>query len=304
MIALTKDLYNKACEFLFTNNPYTWVYGIARTTLAIGTLITLLFSSNYVLFDYEMYHAIKTDTFYRSINLFVIMGWSNLVFAKVIAIFILILVCTGYYPRITGIFHWWVALSFFHASSIIEGGDQINAILTFLLVPITLLDSRKSHWGLEKNPSRNKRYVGNLMLVLMAIQMAMIYLNAVVEKMYTQTEEWKLGNAFYYYANDSYFGYSDWMNPLMETLLSNSFIVSSITWGTLLLELLLFGVLFSSKKIKLAIFPLGVLFHFMIIVFFGLFSFFFAMLGGLILYLIPSYLPKEIAFKWLKKSNT
>ncbi|BDS15149.1 sporulation-delaying protein SdpB family protein [Aureispira anguillae] len=290
MLQFYKKFYDKSSDFLFTQNPYTWVYGLARTILAIGTLITLTFSSVDVLFDYSIFHEVNAKNLFSNVNFFMIFGWGQLGLAKIIAILILLVAASGIYPRYTGIFQWWIASSFFYASSIVEGGDQINAILCFLFIPMTLLDNRRWHWG-TKEFSENKKFVGNLMLVLISIQMSMVYLNAVTDKMYASTEEWKLGNAIYYYLKDSYFSYPDWMDPLMTNLLANSVVVSSITWGTLFLELVLFGILFSNKNVKLALLPFAVLFHLGIALFLGLVSFFMAMLGGLIIYLVPKDAP-------------
>lgn len=59
--------------------------------------------------------------------------------------------------------------------------------------------------------------------------------------------------------------------------------------------MILFGVFFSNKKIKLALFPFAVLFHLGIAVFLGLISFFMAMLGGLVIYLTPKDSPSPYA---------
>ncbi len=290
MIQFYKNFYHASSDFLFQRNPYTWVYGLARTILAVGTLITLSCSSVDVLFDETIFHQVNAKHLFSNINYFMLFGWENLALAKGIAIVLLLITASGIYPRLTGIFQWWIASSFFYASTIIEGGDQINSIICLLFIPVTLLDSRKWHWGITSS-SENKNFVGNLMFLLIAIQMAMIYLNAVTDKVYAGTEEWKLGNAIYYYLNDSYFSYPDWMDPLVTNLLANSFIVSSLTWGTMFLELILFGILFSTKNIKFAFFPIAVIFHFGIAIFLGLISFFMAMTAGLIIYLIPKELP-------------
>ncbi|MEM1320429.1 MAG: sporulation-delaying protein SdpB family protein [Bacteroidota bacterium] len=303
MIRFYQNLYQKFAEALFRPNPYTWVYGLTRSILALGTLITLAFSSVDVLFDDAIFHEVNAKYLFSDFNFFMIFGWDHLGLAKAIAMVILLLTASGLYPRMTGLLQWWIASSFFYSSSIIEGGDQINAIICLLLVPLTLLDNRRWHWE-TGDFSENKRFVGNLAFVLITVQMAMVYLNAASDKIYAATEEWKLGNAFYYYVNDSYFAYPDWMDPLMEQLLANSFIVSSLTWGTILLELVLFGVLFSNKRVKFALFPIAAIFHLGIAIFLGLVSFFMAMLAGLIIYLVPKDLPPpKILRRWGDSSS-
>ena len=297
MIELYKKAYQRLYKQFFIDNPFTWVYGLSRTILAICILSILTFSDTTVLFDEAIYRSRLDSQVFSSWNLFYLFGWEGVVWSKILGIALLLIIVTGWRPRYTGIIQWWITISFFHSSSIVEGGDQIAVILTFLLIPVTLLDHRKWHWDKSEKFAWPQKFIANLMFVLISVQMAMVYLNAATDKIYV-SDEWKVGSAFYYYVNDAFFSYPRWMDPLMEGLLTNSFFVSAISWGTILLELVLFGMLFSKFKNRRLLFPVAVGFHFGIVVFLGLVSFFFAMLGGLLLYLIPKdcTVPK-IAFK-------
>jgi len=290
MILTYQKAYKKISRQLFSKNPFTWVYGLSRTVLAICVLVILTFSDTLVLFDEGIYRNRLETHLSSDYNMFYLFGWEYLGYVKVAAILGMLLVASGWRPRYTGILQWWITASFFHAGSIVEGGDQIATILTLLLVPVTLLDHRKWHWQSDARFSEYQKFVGNLMFILVGLQMSLLYLNAAMDKIYA-SDEWKVGSAFYYYVNDSFFSYPSWMDPLMHTLLTNSFFVSSVTWGTILLELMLFGVLFSNAKNKRMLFPIAVAFHFGIVLFLGLVSFFFAMLGGLLLYLVPKEIP-------------
>ncbi len=290
MTTLYQNAYKEISNRLFSKNPFTWVYGFSRTALALCVLIILTFSETTVLFDETIYYSRLEKQVFSSYNLFYLFGWEYLGYAKALSIVSLLLIVSGWRPRFTGVLQWWITASFFYSSSIVEGGDQIAMILTLLLIPVTLLDHRKWHWQCCDRFSEYKKFVGNLMFVLVALQMSLLYLNAAMDKIYV-SDEWKVGSAFYYYVNDAFFSYPEWMDPLMMSLLNNSFFVSAVTWGTILLELILFGILFSSAKNKRLLFPLAALFHFAIVLFLGLFSFFFAMLGGLVLYLIPKETP-------------
>lgn len=291
MMLSYKKAYLKIIMQLFGNNPFTWIYGLSRTILAICILIILIFSETNVLFDEVIYNNRLEEQVFSKYNLFYLFGWKYVGYAKVLAILVLLLVASGWRPRFTGVFQWWITASFFYSASIVEGGDQIAAILTLLLIPVTLLDNRKWHWDACTYVSEYKKFVGNLMFILISIQMSIVYLNASTDKIYT-IDEWKVGSAFYYYVNDAFFSYPDWMDPLMASLLTDSFFVSTVSWGTIFLELALFAILFSNSKNKRLLFPIAVMFHFAIVIFLGLVSFFFAMLGGLILYLIPKETPK------------
>ncbi|MRM86444.1 hypothetical protein D1002_11255 [Riemerella anatipestifer] len=75
----------------------------------------------------------------------------------------------------------------------------------------------------------------------------------------------------------------------MHNELTNSIFVTGITYGVLILELLLFLALCSNRKYKIVMLYIALLFHFSIIIFHGIFSFFFSISAALILYLYPTH---------------
>jgi len=276
------SLIKKANDY-FYDNCFTIVYGIGRTLLAIGLLITLLFNTNEILFDEALIGQDTIGNFADNINLFLLFGYDNLWLAEIISIIILLAVISGFFPAITGILHWWVAFSFTNAAALADGGDQIAAVLLLMLIPVTLLDRRKNHYLPPKEQSMLSRYVSSLMLkFIIPIQMGAIYLHAVTEKLY-KVVEWRNGTAVYYFSKDNVFG-----SAMLESidLLSFTFTATLFTWGTLLLELTLAGTLFMSYKNKKWALLLGAFFHFSIAIMFGLVSFMFSMVGGLVIYTI------------------
>jgi len=279
---------NRIYEYkIFNYNPFTPVYGLARAALAMGTLITILFNDINMLFDKDIFVKLsEIDSHLIKLNLFNVFGYDNLVFSKFLAVSILLIVIIGYFPRYTGILHWWVAFSYNSFSILIDGGDQLTSVLTFLLIPITILDNRKNHWNLSTSKKTvNTLFIANSFFFIISIQMATVYLQAAVEKLY-KLNEWVSGTALYYYMNDPLFGSPSWLLNVISPLL-NSKLIFFLSWSVILLELLLFSALFMNKKNKVVLFYFAVLFHTMIIINFGLFSFFFAMLGVLIIYLLP-----------------
>ena len=86
----------------------------------------------------------------------------------------LLLVLSGYYPRFTGVLHWLISSSVFQAANLVEGGDQITAILTLLLVPVTLLDPRRNHWQQPTGPvNRYRGFTARVFLVLVSLQLGL-----------------------------------------------------------------------------------------------------------------------------------
>ncbi|WP_340067169.1 sporulation-delaying protein SdpB family protein [Ascidiimonas aurantiaca] len=268
-------------DFKWTNT-----LGLARTLLALGTVFTLLVNSNAVLFNTLALN--EKPSLLQGFGLFYLLK-DYLVLAKTIAIFALLLVLSGYYPRYTGIIHWYISYSFFSSCNLIDGGDHITAVITFLLLPITITDSRKSHWDppvYSKNTIRS--ILARSFLTLVKIQVCAIYFHSFVGK--AAATEWVNGTATFYWLTHEYFGIHATLRPLFLWLLSNAFAVTIVTWGTLAVEFLLSaGIVLDKNSPKRKWFLItGILFHFSIVIVHGLASFFFAVSAGLILYLLPN----------------
>jgi antimicrobial peptide system SdpB family protein len=270
----------------FKNNIYTNIYGISRSLLALGLLITLLFNPIEMLFSEELIEISRNKVFLYDLNLFNLFGFKYLFWAKLIACLILILVILGVYPIFTGVLHWWVSYSFFTGSLIVEGGDQVMSILTFLLIPITLLDKRKNHWNSSVSQSNFSLYIGYIFIIFIKIQASVLYLQAGIDKIY-KTIEWKNGTAIYYWFNDEIFGMPDFMLGVVNTILSHSVVIFLLNWFVIVFEILMSYMIIAPQKIKSLFFKGAVFFHFCIVIFHGLPTFFLSMVSILILYLLP-----------------
>jgi len=284
-----------------SNVPWTNVYGLARTSLALGTLLTFLFNDHTILFRPAI--GVSTPPFCTSLNSFSLFClWNDdLQLAQLIAIAILLVVISGWRPRITGILHWWVSFSFTSSATLLDGGDHITSIITLLLIPVCLTDCRISHWvSGEKSKLTLFDQVASLVaqsaLVMISIQVSIIYLNASISKIFVT--EWLNGTAIYYWWTHPTFGSSLWANWMVTPLLTSPFLLKFISWATILLELFLFTGLVMNRNHRTMMLFLGLGFHFWIIMFHGLFSFFFAMTGALILYLGPRFKHIQIFDKY------
>lgn len=279
---------------LSSKNPFTNVYGFARSILALGTLLTLLLNSNFVLFS----PAAGIEDVPNCANLagygfFCLMqSLVSLDTAQWIAILILLIVVIGWRPRITCLFHWWVTSSLVNNAILLDGGDQVASILTFLLIPICLLDDRKWHWT-TVNSNRHdvssnakvKYIIAWITFFAIRLQVAVIYLIAGVGKL--KVEEWRNGTALYYYFNNDIFGMSEYIEPVLNLIIDSPVLLTLTTFSVIVLEVILFSGLFMSKHNRKYLLYLGLSFHFMIIVIYGLVSFFIAMSAALILFLRP-----------------
>lgn len=266
--------------------PFTNVYGVSRTLLALSTLTTLAAHAPLDLFrpfGEELPRRLPIPSIFRLASDPEVGRWA--------AVFILALVASGWRPRLTGVFHWWVSISLVTTSFVVEGGDSVCATLSLLLIPITLLDDRRWHWDAVLDvPSTLRSKLAGLVSdsswTVIRLQIAVIYFHASVGKM--ESREWANGTAIYYWMKHPLFGAPDWLQATVVPLLSNATVVTTLTWGVIVFELLMFCALFISREHWRLLFWLGCLFHFAIFLVHGLATFSLAMIGALVMYLCPA----------------
>lgn len=273
-----------------SNQPWTNVYGLARTLLALGTASTLIANETGVLFRPAagiLQHPICEGV--GRLGVFCL-GSSHPELIRWICVIILLVVASGWRPRYTALFHWWIVFSFQTSAVTLDGGDQISAILALLILPVALTDGRRWHWqssGLPEDVNANTRTLRKIValtaLVAIRVQVSIVYFHAATGKL--SVEEWVNGTALYYWLTNPTFGLPDWLR-VMEPLLTSRWIVV-ITWAVLFVETGLFMALVMPKGTRKYWLIVGILFHVGIAVTMGLFSFSLAMCAALILYLRP-----------------
>lgn len=280
-------IYTQPIHLNLWNNSY----GLARTLLALSTLTTLLFNHTNILFSEGV--GITPPLCYgiTKISLYCIFN-TQLEVGRWISIALLLVVASGWRPRITGVLHWWVAFSLNSSALILEGGDQVASNLTLLLIPITLLDPRKWHWKNHVIDMKNITWKKDLSIwcaastyFIIRLQVALIYFNAAVEKF--KVDEWLNGTALYYWFLNPYMGANEAMTFLLKPLITHHLITPLLTWGTLLFELMLFLGIALPARYRIMLLKSGILFHLIIAFVHGLFPFFFSMTAALILFLKP-----------------
>ncbi len=282
-------------------DPWTNVYGLSRTLLALGTALTLSFTGSQALFG----PALGTPPAPycdggRRISLFCVVN-GHLDLARILAVLILLLVASGWRPRITGALHWWVSFSFQASALTVDGGDQVTAVLTLLLLPVTLTDHRVWHWQPARSaasPGRAQalRLVALCALLAARVQVSGIYLHSSISKM--SVAEWADGTALYYWLTDPTFGAPSWLAPVLMPLLTHGHTVTLLTWGVIVLEFALAIGLFISPQRWTTLLALGIALHSGIAAVQGLTSFALAMIAALVLYLRP--LDRAFDFSWVK----
>lgn len=268
--------------------PWGSGLGLARTILAMGSIGTLILTPSRILL------APTADGVRPPLcaglgdaSLWCVTGGDHAGLAKIVAIVLLTVVASGWRPRFTGVVHWWVSWSMIISFSSQDGGDQVTAVITLLLVPVTLTDPRRWHW--RPAPARplisTARVIGYTGLLLIWLQVAGIYFVAAVAKF--GVTEWADGTAMYYWFRNSTFHVPGYLQPVTDALVQNGAGVTALTYGSVAVELLLGLAILLPRRIKILMLPIGLLLHDSIALTMGLTSFDFAMSGALLLYLLP-----------------
>ena len=276
-----------------SRNPWTNVYGLARTILATATASTLLATHESVLF-----HPVAGPAgdppfcvqYPLRAGLFCLAPSDHLGFARYIGAALLLVVASGWRPRITGLLHWWVSASLQVNAVCVDGGDQATAVLTLLLLPLTLTDSRTWHWqscGAEPVTEMllRRRLIALGGHMLIRLQVAGIYFHAAIAKF--SVPEWADGTALYYFFRHPTFGASSWLAPALTLLLGSGVGLSLVTWSVLVFEYFMSTGLVMPPRGRRLLLGLGILFHSGIILIHGLVTFSVAMMAALVLYLRP-----------------
>lgn len=275
-------------------NIFTNYLGLARTILALSLLLTLLFNHPDTLFRPAGVAPEKIPYLaLHRFNLFYLLPYEYIRVLTGVAMVMLLLVIAGWHIGITAILHFWVAVSYCNAAVMIEGGDQVISNISLLLLPICLCDPRRNHWHmidyetLSVKFAAERKLIANCFHKLIRVQVAVIYFHAAAGKM--PVEQWADGTAVYYWFNNPTFGMCEWIRVILLPVLVNPYTVVLLTWGVIAFEWLLFMGISMRKKYRVHLLVAALLFHFGIVVVHGLFSFFLAMAGALLLYLAPVY---------------
>jgi antimicrobial peptide system SdpB family protein len=242
----------------------------------------------------------------RSISAFEVFGYRPAtVFMCVI---VLLVVLTGYAPRWVAPVWWWVSYSVFVSVIVVEGGEQICAVATLLLIPLVAIDRRRSRYeSLEIHASRSAplgHRIAAFSVFLIQLQVTVIYGHSLLAKLGRQS--WQEGTAVYYFMQDSVFGPPSWLRPQVDSLLRYEWGSPMLTWGTLGLEAYLAAApWFRSVRARRTALWIATAFHASIVALIGLPSFFLAAVGINVLALNPWEARREpMKVRWFLRSES
>ncbi|MBH1938633.1 HTTM domain-containing protein [Streptomyces sp. AV19] len=273
--------------------PWTNVYGLARTLVALGTAGTLAVSSAETLFrpvatigDYPL----CTSTTAASVFCLAPHDYAHLTWIKWACVLVLLIVASGWRPRLTAIPHAYINYSIFSGIAIADGGDQIALILSVLFILPAIGDRRRWHWEPQQQASGTRAasvlaLIGASGLFMVRAQMVVLYFQAAVAKL--PHAEWQDGTAMWYWGSNLDFGPASWINTLIRPIITTPLGVGLMTWVPLVIELSLAICLLLPQRLRWWVMNAGLFFHLSIALVMGLWSFALAMAAGILVLCQP-----------------
>jgi antimicrobial peptide system SdpB family protein len=122
---------------------------------------------------------------------------------------------------------------------------------------------------------------------------SLVYVEAAIGKL--RQPAWRDGTAMYYWLIDSSHGLPEYLRTPLLPVVSMSAVSAALTWGTLLLELVLAAALVLPHTLRRYLLPMGIAFHLSIAAGLGLPSFAVVMIAALVLYLSAGGVPENLA---------
>ncbi|WP_344665005.1 HTTM domain-containing protein [Catenulispora yoronensis] len=156
--------------------------------------------------------------------------------------------------------------------TIADGGAAIAVIVSGLLIPQCLGDTRLTHWACTDAPLapawRGSAYAAHLVL---RIQVAIIYLDTAYSK--ARNPAWRHGQVLRIIMQDPQFGAPDPIRIAVSRLLNHDWLGSVLTWSVLIIEVGIGSSMFCVAIYRRYATVIAVAFHLFIMILMGLFGF-------------------------------
>jgi antimicrobial peptide system SdpB family protein len=204
---------------------------------------------------------------------------------------VLLLVASGYRPRWTVVPHAWITFSIGVSISLPDGGEAIARIICLLIIPMGLADDRVWQWKQPTTPLRPAtRGMAFAAFLGVRLQLAVLYMQSGVSKW--GVPDWLNGSAEFYILRSPLFGVAGPLKPVLLWMSDNSLVVAAMSWGAILVEIVIAVFLLSPTRWRRIAFGCDLALHVGIIATMGLWSFALIMMGSAAIAAAPDSLPR------------
>jgi antimicrobial peptide system SdpB family protein len=218
---------------------------VARSLLATAQLAPLLFASDDTLFrsaaglvDAPDCGGLRASSMWCMTGL----GQAGISTGRLLGILVLLSVAAGVVPKWTCVPHWYVTFSFAAGVNVPNGGDQVAEVITLLLIPICLGDTRRWQWSWPSRPlPPNWRGAAYAAWLGTRYQLSIIYCWAALAKL--ASPSWRHGRAIALIFGDPTYGLPPWLRGLGGWIADHPSVDLLATWTVIGMELLIAAAL-------------------------------------------------------------
>lgn len=196
----------------------------------------------------------------------------------------LVLVISGFLPRLTGLLHVYVATSTATGLTLIDGGESAAVVAVWWIAVICLFDRRWNGWlsappGYLAIDAPRRWWVGipHAAAVALKIQCSIIYLHSATAKF--GTDAWVDGSAIYYVTRMEMFGVSGPLGSIALAITATPAGAFLISFGTIAVEIAIAVLIWVPGKARILAVTLSGALHLAIIALIGIGSFGLIMIG-------------------------
>jgi antimicrobial peptide system SdpB family protein len=269
--------------------PRSVWFGCGRSILAIAELSVLVFTPIKALLvpAIGMGEAPRCDAV-RAASLLCVGGHVvGLEACRWIMIAILVVAASGYRPRWTVLPQAWTVYSIAVSITLPDGGESVAMLMSALIVPICLADDRVWHWQRPVTTAASSWLTVSFVAIwAVRTQLAFVYADSSLSKF--GVADWANGTAEYYFLRDNMFGVDGPFAGLLLSMSKSVPVVIGMTWGALIVELVIAICLLSSDRWRKVALLLDISLHAMIILTMGLWSFASVMIGSAVVASTPN----------------
>ncbi|MCF3106589.1 HTTM domain-containing protein [Streptomyces roseoverticillatus] len=261
-------------------DPRTVWFGWGRTLIATAHLITLALTPTAALL-----HPLLNESPYPhcqkalAVSAYCVGGDAvSQEWRRWIMVILLAVVASGYRPRWTVWIHAWLLYSIGVSIALPDGGEAIARVAGLLLIPMGLADDRRWHWQRPSTPiGPTARGTAFAAVWALRVQLVILYVQSGVSKF--GVPDWLNGSAEYYILRDPIFGAAEPFEGPARWLSGHGLTLGLLTWGGIVIELVIAAFLVGPERLRKAAFVLDVVLHASIIATIGLWSFSLIMIG-------------------------